>query len=159
MVFDLKPCEVSFINSIVYSFTHLFVNSFIYSLIHSFIHSLTLTGERTGISISHTADWSCSTTTLLDASNVTYSRTLAACPRRCYEFNSCEQCLSEMGGEGGSRNCYWSTLLKQVCSTSYSKASSERNIRSLEAFKMHLKTHLFIQTGRAQRRRCSMLQM
>ena len=37
-----------------------------------------------------------------------------SCPRRCYEYISCETCLESLGSEGGDQECEWSVQLQQV---------------------------------------------
>ncbi|WAR31429.1 MEGF8-like protein [Mya arenaria] len=41
------------------------------------------------------------------------------CPKPCYEYESCGECLSSIGGEGGASECFWSEGLNECMPPAY----------------------------------------
>ena len=65
---------------------------------------------------SPTFDWSCvlkSLQTSLEEYDV-FMVPPNTCPAPCYVHTTCGECLDSRGGEGGSQECYWSEILKEV---------------------------------------------
>ena len=62
-------------------------------------------------------DWNCISKNLLDAAQNGFTPATSPpleCPVSCYHLTTCWDCLRSPGGEGGSRQCFWSVTLQQV---------------------------------------------
>ncbi|XP_046398520.1 multiple epidermal growth factor-like domains protein 8 [Ischnura elegans] len=67
-------------------------------------------------------EWSCVRDDVSERSSIRLisSSPPAPCPPRCSSYQTCSECLSAPGGgEGGWRECRWSTLLGECISPSY----------------------------------------
>lgn len=79
------------------------------------------TGEtRRILSVNPTYDWTCFSYALLNVSPMQVeSSPPMPCPEPCHQIQTCSQCLSSHGSDGGWQHCLWSMALQQCMSPSF----------------------------------------
>lgn len=78
--------------------------------------SIFFSGEtRRILSVNPTYDWTCFSYALLNVSPMQVeSSPPMPCPEPCHQIQTCSQCLSSHGSDGGWQHCLWSMALQQV---------------------------------------------